>query len=92
MISVSSYMDGKVKSLGFEKGGDNYTVGVLLAGQYTFNTEKEEHITVTTGPIDFRPPGEEWKTCQAGETIVIAAGVAFDLKAGSAAAYLCAYM
>lgn len=91
MISVNTYMDGRVKSLGFQKGDDDFTVGVLLAGQYTFGTEKEEHLTVTTGPIQFLLPGGEWKTCEAGETIVIAAGVKFELKADSAAAYICEY-
>lgn len=91
MINVNTYMDGKVKSLGFSRGASNFTVGVLLAGQYRFNTEKEEHITVVTGPIDFLLPGGEWKTVAAGETIVVAANAAFDLKADSAAAYLCEY-
>lgn len=91
MISLNNYMDGKVKSLGFSKGTSDFSVGVLLAGQYQFNTEKEEHITVVTGPIDFLLPGKDWKTIAAGETIVVAANVAFDLKADLAAAYLCEY-
>lgn len=91
MIDVNTYLDGKVKSLGFKKEGAAYTAGVLTSGQYSFSTENEEHITVTIGPIDFCLPGGSWKTCKTGETIVIPADVKFDLKADSAASYICAY-
>jgi hypothetical protein len=84
-------MDGKVKSLGFKKDDAVFTAGVLMPGQYTFSTEKEEHITVTLGPIHFFMPDGDWKTYTAGETIIIPANVKFDLKADSAASYICAY-
>ena len=91
MISVNTYMDGNVKSLGFKKGEATYTVGVLLEGEYEFGTETEEHITVISGPIQFLLPGEQWKTITDGEKIVIDSGVKFKIKAGSSAAYLCEY-
>ena len=91
MIRVNSYMDGKVKSLGFQRKEEPYTVGVLLAGKYQFSTEKEEHITVTAGPIDFLLPGKEWQTYAAGETIVIDANITFEIRSDSAAAYICQY-
>jgi len=44
MIKVNEYFDGKVKSLGFELGATPYTVGVIMEGTYTFNTEKIERL------------------------------------------------
>jgi uncharacterized protein YaiE (UPF0345 family) len=32
MIKVNEYLEGKVKSLGFELDGTQYTVGVMLPG------------------------------------------------------------
>jgi hypothetical protein len=91
MIKVNEYLEGKVKSLGFDRDGVSYTSGVMMPGEYSFNTEKEEHITVTLGELDVRPPGAGWRTVRAGETVVIPAGVSFDLKVKKAATYLCMF-
>jgi uncharacterized protein YaiE (UPF0345 family) len=91
MIQVNEYFEGRVKSLGFETGGKKHTVGVVSPGEYTFGTEKEEHITVVAGKFDVRPPGEDWRAVQPGDTVVIAARSEFELKASEAAAYVCVY-
>jgi uncharacterized protein YaiE (UPF0345 family) len=49
MIKVNEYFEGKVKSLGFESEGSRFTAGVILAGEYTFDTGQEEHFTITVG-------------------------------------------
>jgi hypothetical protein len=43
------------------------------------------------GEIDIQPPGSEWQTVKAGETITIPANVSFDLKVKEAASYICKY-
>ncbi len=91
MIKVNEYLQGKVKSLGFELDGTQYTVGVMLPGEYSFDTEKEEHITVTIGEFNIRPPGADWKKAKAGETVTIPADSAFDLKVEKPASYICMY-
>ena len=91
IITVNEYFHGRAKSLGFTKEDAEYTAGIIMPGQYTFNTEKEELITVTLGPIDFFLPGGDWQTCLTGETIVIPANVKFDIKADSAGSYICMY-
>ncbi len=53
MIKVNEYFRGKVKSLGFELDGIQYTTGVMLPGEYSFDTEKEEHITSTSQRLTF---------------------------------------
>jgi len=91
MITVNEYLEGKVKSLGFELEGTRYTAGVLRPGEYSFDTEEEEHITVTVGEFEICPPGANWKTVKIGDTIVIAANSAFDLKVKKPASYICMY-
>ena len=91
MITLNEYFEGKVKSLGFELDGVPYTVGVILNGDYTFNTEKNEHIQIVAGEIEIKPPGGPWRTIKKGEVTVIPARSTFDLKLKNPAAYICAY-
>ena len=91
MIKVNEYFEGKIKSLGFEFEGIQYTTGVMLPGEYSIDTEKEEHITVSLGAIEIRPPGSDWKTIMRGDTIVIPANVTFDVKIRDTASYICMY-
>ncbi len=80
MIKVNAYFDGNVKSLGFEREKVAFTAGVVLPGEYTFDTQSEEHLTITVGEIEVQPPGSGWRTVKAGETITIPAKTNFDLK------------
>ena len=91
MITVNEYLEGKVKSLGFELEGTRYTAGVLMPGEYSFDTEEQEHITVTVGESEIRPPGGNWKTVTTGDAIVIQANSAFDLRVKKPASYTCVY-
>jgi uncharacterized protein YaiE (UPF0345 family) len=91
MINANEYFDGRIKSLGFELKGIPYTTGVILPGEYAIGTEKEEHITVTLGGFEIRPPGSDWKTVKIGDTVVIPANATFDLKISETASYICMY-
>jgi uncharacterized protein YaiE (UPF0345 family) len=89
MIKVNEYLEGKVKSLGFDSGGTRYTAGVFLPGEYTFGTEQEEHVTV--GRLEIQIPGKNWKTVKIGETVVIPPRSKFYLKVAQPASYVCRY-
>lgn len=91
MIKTNEYFDGQVKSLGFEHGGVRHTAGVVMPGRYVFSTEQVEHLSVTLGRLVVRLPGEPEREVKVGETVVIPAGVSFDLHAPQTAAYLCSY-
>jgi len=91
MIKVNEYFDGKIRSLGFERHGTPYTTGVILPGDYSIDTEKEEHITVTVGEFEIRPTDSDWKTAQLGDTIVIPANATFDIKVSEPVSYICMY-
>ena len=91
MIKVNEYLEGKVKSLGFEVEGTPYTAGVMMPGEYSFDTEKEEHITLTVGGFEIRPPGRDWQAVKKGDTIIIPSNSSFDLKVKKPASYICMY-
>ena len=91
MITFNEYFAGKIKSLGFELHGTQYTTGVMLPGEYSIKTEKEEHITVTVGGFEIRPPDSDWKTANIGDTIVIPANSSFDVKVNEPVSYICMY-
>jgi len=91
MIKVNNYFDGSVKSLGFEREAAAFTAGVVLPGAYTFDTEKEEHLTITVGEIEIQPPGSEWRILKTGDTVTIPANTSFDLKVEQPASYICKF-
>lgn len=91
MIKVNEYLEGKIKSLGFEVDATQYTTGVMLPGEYSFDTEKEEHITLTVGELQLRHPGEGWKLVKSGETIVVPSNSTFNLVVAKPASYICMY-
>ncbi len=66
-------------------------LGVMLPGEYSFDTEREEHITVTIGELHIRPPGADWKKAKPGESVVIPVNSTFDLRIGQTASYICMY-
>lgn len=90
-IKVNEYMEGKVKSLGAEFKGERFTAGVMLPGRYRFNTEQEEHITVTVGELNIRLPRENWKKVSQGDTVIVPSGVGFDLRIDETLSYICFY-
>jgi uncharacterized protein YaiE (UPF0345 family) len=90
-IKLNVYLEGKVKSLGAECEGQRFTAGVMLPGEYNFGTDQEETITVTIGNLKIKLPNSNWKKVAKGETVVIPAGVKFDLKMEKTCSYICFY-
>lgn len=92
MLNVNQYFDGKVASVGLQTKDLPATVGVMLPGEYTFGTEKREYMTVVSGALIVKLPGEsEWKEFNEGETFIVEANQSFDLKVAIDTAYLCKY-
>ena len=91
IIKVNEYMEGKVKSLEAELKGDRFTAGVMLPGQYSFNTDHEEHITVTLGELKICLPRGDWEKFSRGETVIVPRGVTFDLRIDEPVSYVCLY-
>jgi uncharacterized protein YaiE (UPF0345 family) len=92
MLKHNSYFDGQVQSLGFERHGRRQTVGVIVPGEYHFNTDTPERMTVIGGELQARLAGGAWVTYPAGTAFEIAGKSGFDVKAVQPTAYLCEFI
>lgn len=92
MIQVNEYFDGKVKSLTLAVSGNKATCGVMVAGEYEFNTGLKEIMTVVAGSMDVQLPGASWENFAAGAKFEVPANSKFHLKLVADAAYLCEFI
>ena len=87
------YYDGKVTSRTVEfADGSVKSLGIMLPGEYTFNTADKEIMEMMSGELDVKLPGEEYKTLQTPETFEVPANASFDLKIKTVTDYCCSYI
>jgi len=88
------YFGGKVTSRTVKfADGTRKTLGVMLAGEYTFDTAAAEVMEMLGGEMDVRLPGStHWKTYKAGESFEVPANSKFDLVVKEIADYCCSYV
>ncbi|HZE69891.1 MAG TPA: pyrimidine/purine nucleoside phosphorylase [Pyrinomonadaceae bacterium] len=67
------------------------TVGVITSGHYTFSTESEGCVVITTGQLRVKLPREEWRVMRKGENYVVSRDSSFDVGAYGDAASVCYY-
>ncbi len=93
MLRVNEYFGGTVKSIALKNDEGIATVGVMEDGEYEFGTGSIEHMTITSGILDVKLPGESvWTTYGKGETFTVAKDVKFNVKAIGQVAYYCLYV
>ena len=92
MLKVNEYFDGKIKSIGFKTDTLPATIGVMAPGDYVFNTDDKEKMTVISGALTIKRTGNnDFTTFNAGESFDVDANSAFDVKVETETAYLCLY-
>lgn len=92
MIQANTYFDDNVRSLGYEDADGKATVGVMLPGEYTFNTAAPETMTVVTGCLTVKLPGsDDFVDYHAGTAFDVPGDSAFDLQVATPTAYLCRF-
>jgi uncharacterized protein YaiE (UPF0345 family) len=92
VVKVNEYFDGKVKSFNVDDGESKKTVGVMEPGEYEFETQTKEIMTVVTGSLSvFFPEYNEWEDFDAGASFDIPAQSKFKVKVEKETAYLCEY-
>jgi purine/pyrimidine-nucleoside phosphorylase len=93
MLKHNSYFDGKVQSVGFERNGRRQTAGVIDVGEFHFDTGAAERMTVVSGELWARLPGDgDFRAYPAGTSFEVAAKSGFDVRATAPAAYLCEFL
>ena len=87
------YYDGKVTSRTIKLAdGTTQSLGIMLPGEYTFDTNEAEIMEMMSGKLDIKLPGEEWKTLNTPETFNVPANSSFDLKIKTVTDYCCSYI
>jgi uncharacterized protein YaiE (UPF0345 family) len=92
MLTVNEYFEGKVKSIGFTAGEWPATAGVMEPGEYEFGTSSVEYVTVVSGMMSVRLPGEkEFREFRPFDTFIVPKDSRFQLRIAADAAYICLY-
>jgi len=92
MLQTNEYFDGKVKSIALQNSKGQSTIGVMDIGEYEFGTSMIEYMTVVSGALTVKLPGEDsWKTFSASETFIVQANQKFGVKVEEQTAYICRY-
>jgi len=90
-IKHNIYFNNQVQSLGLDTEEGKATVGVMVPGEYRFNTSGDEAMTVIAGELNVKLPHGIWEIYYPQETFEIAAGQAFDVSCQKDVAYICYY-
>ena len=88
------YFDGKVVSRTiYLEDGTRQTLGVMQAGEYTFDTNEAEIMEMMSGDLEVKLPGEsEFKTLNTPESFNVPANSSFDLRVKTVTDYCCSYI
>ncbi len=92
MVEVNEYFDGNVKSFVVNSSDGEKTLGVMAPGEYEFDTEKKETMTVIEGSISvYYPEDDDWEEFDKGAVFDVEANSKLKVKVESDTAYLCEY-
>ncbi len=88
------YFGGKVTSrtVLFEDGSKK-TLGIMLPGEYEFNTGDKELMEIISGGLEVLIKGQTtWKTVRGGESFEVPANSQFGLKVREVTDYCCSFL
>jgi purine/pyrimidine-nucleoside phosphorylase len=88
------YFDGNVTSRTIVfADGSRKTLGIMLPGEYEFNTADKEIMEILAGDLDvLLPGGDGWKTIKSGEAFEVPANSKFGLRIRTLTDYCCSFM
>lgn len=88
------YFDGRVSSRTVEfPDGSKKTLGVMLPGEYTFNTADKEIMYIEAGSCRVCLKGEEnWTAYNGGDSFEVPADSSFTILADEIVDYCCSFI
>lgn len=73
--------------------GSKKTLGIMMPGQYEFDTSERELMEILGGTVEvLLPNAEDWKTCRVGDSFEVPAKAIFKLKLVDVVDYCCSYL
>ena len=87
------YFEGKVISRNiYLKDGSKKTLGIMLVGEYEFNTVTRELMEIISGKLNLKLKDDnEWKLIKSGMEFNIPKNSSFKLKVLELVNYTCSY-
>jgi len=87
------YFDGNVSSrtIRFDDGSTK-TLGIMLPGEYEFNTANKEIMEIISGTLEVKLPGTDWQAIEGGESFEVPADSTFLLKINAITDYCCSFV
>lgn len=88
------YFDGKVTSRTITfADGTKKTLGIMLPGEYSFNTDAAELMEILAGNLEVQLPGSaEWQRFEGGTSFAVPAKSCFHLKVSGVTDYCCSFL
>ena len=88
------YFDGNVTSRTVEfEDGTIKSLGIMLEGDYTFNTGDAEIMDMYSGEFEVKLPGSDSFVAMSGPCkFEVGANTSFDIKVKSVTDYCCSYI
>jgi uncharacterized protein YaiE (UPF0345 family) len=92
--AANIYFEGKVTSRTvIFPDGSKKTLGVMLPGEYEFNTVDKEIMEIISGELDLLLQGDaQWKHVQGGEEFTVPANSKFTMKVKKISDYCCSFV
>lgn len=93
-VAANVYFDGRVSSRTVEfPDGTTKTLGLMLPGEYSFNTAKPELMEVTAGQAAYCLAGEsEWHSVGAGDSFNVPGNSSFQIRVAETLDYICSFL
>ena len=88
------YFEGRVTSRNIKfSDGSLKTLGVMLEGEYEFNTSKKEIMEITSGKIHVLLPGSsKWQIFTENTSFDVPSNSSFKVKVNKITNYCCSYI
>lgn len=88
------YFNGNVTSRTIQfADGTIKTLGIMLPGEYTFNTADKELMEILDGRLEVLLPGsEQWQTVSGDESFEVPANAQFTVKVAVSTDYCCSFL
>ncbi len=88
------YFEGKVVSRTVKfADGTTKTLGFMMPGDYSFDTQKAEVMEILAGKLDVMLPGSsDWQAIEGGQSFDMPSHSNFQLKIYQATDYCCSFL
>lgn len=92
--AANVYFGGNVSSRTLKfSDGTTKTLGIMLPGEYVFNTEKSELMEITAGKLDVLLKGEMTPvSVKSGESFNVPGDSSFQISVHEVTDYICSFL